>query len=83
MALHNKMIYFKFYLLIFFIILLYKTYNKINMHKRVRYMNYDYENVLYNQRRRATEEAKLRYRLAPASANNHMNTVRRCLATKS
>lgn len=83
MALHNKMIYFKFYLLIFFIILLYKTYNKINMHKRDRYMNYDYENVLYNQRRRATEEAKLRYRLAPASANNHMNTVRRCLATKS
>lgn len=41
------------------------------------------ENVLFNQRRRATEEAKLRYRLAPASANNHMNTGRRCLTTKS
>lgn len=46
-------------------------------------MNYDYENVLFNQRWRATEEAKLRYRLAPASANNYMNTVRRCLADKS
>lgn len=46
-------------------------------------MNYDYENVLFNQRRRATEEAKLRYRLAPASANNHMSTVCHCLATKS
>lgn len=46
-------------------------------------MNYDYENVLFNQRRRATEEAKLRYRLTPASANNHMSTARRCLITKS
>lgn len=38
------------------------------MHKRDRYMNYDYENILFNQRRRATEEAKLRYRLAPAQS---------------